>query len=151
MVSKSPFCSMENSATGLPVSRMPSAIFLVQPGSMPITTTGGDVGVGAGADHGAEMQLEVLAELQAAIGMRDRQRALDVVGHRLAGGVGDVVHGQDEDVVAHADAAVLAPVALDGDVGVFRICHFFLMSSLLTSVSFCNCGCGHVRPWGCRR
>jgi hypothetical protein len=58
------------------------------------------------------MQLEVLAELQAAIGMRDRQRALDVVGHRLAGRVGDIVHRQDEDVVAHADPAVLAPVAL---------------------------------------
>jgi hypothetical protein len=76
----------------------------------------GHVGVGAGADHGAEMQIKVLAELQAAIGMRDRQRALDVVGHRLAGGVGDVVHGQDEHVVAHAHAAVLAPVALEGDV-----------------------------------
>jgi hypothetical protein len=73
----------------------------------------GHVGVGAGADHGAEMQLQVLAELQAAIGVRDRQRALDVVGHGLAGGVGDVVHRQDEHVVAHADAAVFAPVGLE--------------------------------------
>jgi hypothetical protein len=40
MVSKSPFCSIENSATSACRSRrMPSAIFLVQPGSMPITTT----------------------------------------------------------------------------------------------------------------
>ena len=80
----------------------------VQPGSMPITTHGGDVRVGAGADHGAEMQLEILAELQPAIGVRQRHRALDVVGDRLAGGVGDVVDRQDDDVVADADAAVLA-------------------------------------------
>jgi hypothetical protein len=83
---------------------------------------GGDVGVGARADHGAEMQFEILAELQAAIGMRDRQRALDVVGDSLAGGVGDVVDRQDDDVVAHADPAVLAAVALDRHVGIFR-CH----------------------------
>jgi hypothetical protein len=73
---------------------------------------GRDIGVGAGADDGAEMQLQVLAELQPAIGVRNRQRALDVVGHGLAGRVRDVVHRQDEDVVAHAHPAVLAPVAL---------------------------------------
>ena len=44
MVSKSPFCSIENSATGLPVARMPSAIRLVQPGSIPITTTAATFG-----------------------------------------------------------------------------------------------------------
>jgi hypothetical protein len=65
------------------------------------------------------MQLEILAELQPAIGMRDRQRALDVVGHGLAGRVRDVVDRQDEDVVAHADAAVLAPVALKRHVEYF--------------------------------
>ena len=41
---------------------------------------GGDVWIGAGADDGAEEQVEVFAELQPAIGVRDRQRALDVVG-----------------------------------------------------------------------
>ena len=71
----------------------------------------GDVRVRAGADQGAEMQLEVGAELQPAVGMRHRQRALDVVRHRLRRGVGQVVDRQDDDVVAHADAAVLAPVA----------------------------------------
>jgi hypothetical protein len=45
IVSKSPFCSMENSATGLPVSRMPSAMRLVQPGSIPITTTAATLGL----------------------------------------------------------------------------------------------------------
>ena len=39
IVSKSPFCSIENSATSLPVSRIPSAIRFVQSGSIPITTT----------------------------------------------------------------------------------------------------------------
>ena len=37
MVFRSPFCSIEKAATGLPVSAMPSAIFWVQPGSMPTT------------------------------------------------------------------------------------------------------------------
>ena len=77
---------------------------------------GGDVGVGAGADQRAEMQLEVGAELQAAVGMRDRHRALDVVGDRLARGVRQIVDRQDDDVVAHADAAVLALVALEAGV-----------------------------------
>ena len=56
---------------------------------------GGDVRVGAGADQRAEMQVEILAELQTAIGVRQRQRALDVVGDRLAGGVGEIVERQD--------------------------------------------------------
>src|SRR5262249_1967485 len=68
---------------------------------------GSHVGVGAGADQCAEEEGEVGAELQPAIGVRQRQRALDVVGHRLAGGIGEVVERQDNDVVAHADAALL--------------------------------------------
>ena len=76
----------------------------------------GDVRVAAGADQRAEVQVEVGAELQPAVGMRDRQRALDVVRDRLGGGVGQVVDRQDDDVVAHADAAVLAPVAAEGGV-----------------------------------
>ena len=78
----------------------------------------GDVRVAAGADQRAEVQVEVGAELQPAVRVRDRQRALDVVGDRLGGGVGQVVERQDDDVVAHADAAVLAPVAEES--GVFR-------------------------------
>ena len=66
---------------------MPSTTRLVQPSSMPITTTAATLGLAAGADQGAEMQVEVGAELQPPIGVRQRQRALDVVGHRLAGGV----------------------------------------------------------------
>jgi hypothetical protein len=70
----------------------------------------GDVGVAAGADQGAEVQLQVLAELQAPVVVRQRQAALDVVGHLLAGGIGEIVQRQDDDVVADADAAVLAAV-----------------------------------------
>jgi hypothetical protein len=44
----------------------------------------GDIGVRARSDHGAEMQVEVLAELQPAVGVRQRDRALDVVGDGLA-------------------------------------------------------------------
>ena len=69
MVVMSPWPSIENPATGLPVLAMPSTIFCVQPGSMPITTHGGDVRIRAGADHGAEKQIEILAELQAAVGV----------------------------------------------------------------------------------
>ena len=74
----------------------------------------GDVRIAAGADQRAEMQVEVGAELQPAVGMRDRQRALDVVRDRLAGRVRQVVDRQDDDVVAHADAAVLAAVTPEG-------------------------------------
>src|SRR6185437_958893 len=77
---------------------------------------GRDVRVRAGADDGAEERLEVLAELQAPVGVRDRERALDVVGDRLAGRVGEVVERQDEDVIAHADAAVLPAPARETQV-----------------------------------
>src|SRR5690349_16543235 len=72
---------------------------------------GGDVRIAAGADQRAEMQVEIGAELQPTVRVRDRERALDVVGDRLARGVRQVVDGQDDDVVAHADAAVLAAIA----------------------------------------
>ena len=72
-----------------------------------------DVRVAAGADQRAEVQVEVGAELQPAVRMRNRHRALDVVRDRLGRGVGQVVDRQDDDVVAHADAAVLAPVTLE--------------------------------------
>jgi hypothetical protein len=72
---------------------------------------GGDVGICACADQRAEVQFEVGAELQPAVGVRDRQRPLDVVRDGLAGGVGQIVDRQDDDVIAHADATVLAAVA----------------------------------------
>src|SRR6266571_9000894 len=73
----------------------------------------GDVGIGPGADQRLEMQLEVRAELQPTVGMRNRERSLDVVRHRFARGVGEIVDGQDEDVVSHADATVAAFVSLE--------------------------------------
>ena len=111
MVSWSPCSSMPKPATGLPVLAMPSTTFFVQLVLDADHDDGGDVRVRAGADQRAEVQVEVGAELQPPVGMRNRQRALDVVRHRLGGGVRQVVHRQDDDVVAHADAAVLAPVA----------------------------------------
>ena len=74
----------------------------------------GDVGVRARADHGAEVQLQILAELQATIGVGQCLGALNMARDGLAGRVGDVVDGQDDHVVAHAHAAVLAPVAHEG-------------------------------------
>jgi hypothetical protein len=74
---------------------------------------GAHVGVPAGADDGAEVEVEVLAELQPPVGVGQGDGALDVVGHGLGRGVGDVVHRQDGHVVADADAAVLAAVGPD--------------------------------------
>ena len=96
---------------------------------------GGDVRVAAGADERAEMQVEVGAELQPPVGMRQRQRALDVVRHRLGGGVRQVVHRQDEDVVAHADAAVLALVAPESRFREIHDAHHRLV------LRFCTCVC----------
>ncbi len=71
---------------------------------------GGDVGIAAGADERAEMEFEIFAELQAAIGVRQRQRALDVVGDRFGGGVGKIIERQNHDVIANADAPVFPAV-----------------------------------------
>ncbi len=79
---------------------------------------GGDIGIGAGADHGAEMQIKILAELQPAIGVRQGHGALDVVANRFAGGIGNVVKRQDDDMVADTDTAVFAPVGMDRCVAV---------------------------------
>ena len=111
IVMMSPVPSMPKPATGLPVLSMPSTTRLVQPSSMPMTTTAATFGIGAGADQCAEEELEVLAELQPPIGVGQRHRALDVVGDRFGGRIGEIVERQDDDVVAHADAAVLAPPA----------------------------------------
>ena len=116
MVAMSPWPSMPKPTTGLPVLAMPSTTRLGPAVLDADHDHGGDVGIGAGADQRAEMQVEVGAELQAAVGMRDGQRALDVVGDRLAGGVRQVVERQDDDVVAHADPAVLAPPAVETQV-----------------------------------
>ena len=52
---------------------------------------GGDVRVAAGADQGAEMKLEVLAELQTAVMVGQREAAVDVVGDLFARRVGEVI------------------------------------------------------------
>src|SRR6266853_2086865 len=71
----------------------------------------GDVGIGPRADQRLEVQLEVRAELQPPVGMRDRERPLDVVRYRFTGRVGEIVDGQDKDVVSNADATVVAFVS----------------------------------------
>ena len=110
-VAMSPFCSIEKPSTGLPVVAIASTTRLVHSGSMPITTQAATLGFAAGADDGAEVQVEVGAELQPAVGVGQGHGALDVVGDALAGGVGDVVDRQDDDVVPHPDPPVLAAVA----------------------------------------
>jgi hypothetical protein len=60
------------------------------------------------------MEVEVGAELQPSVRMRNRKRALDVVRHRLRSGIRQIVDGEDHDVIADADAAVLAAIASEG-------------------------------------
>src|SRR5690606_13830848 len=78
----------------------------------------GHVGVAAGADQRAEMQFQVFAELQPPVGVGQGHGALDVVGDGFGGGVGDIVHRQHDDVVAHADAPVVAAVSAEGGRGI---------------------------------
>src|SRR5262245_24756127 len=95
-----------------------------------------DVRVGAGADQGAEEQVEVGAELQPPVGVRQRQGALDVVRHRFARRVGEIVERKDDDVVAHAGAAVLAPPANEASVAVpGHLAHQRLVLRLCTCTS----------------
>jgi hypothetical protein len=70
----------------------------------------GHIRIAAGADQRAEVKVEVGAELQPTVRVRNRDRALDVVGDRLGRGVRQIVDRQDDHVVANADAAVLAAV-----------------------------------------
>lgn len=79
---------------------------------------GRDIGIGAGADQYAEVQINCHAELQPAIGVRQGERTLDVIRNGLAGRVGYVVYGQDDDVIAHTDASIVAPIALEGKIGI---------------------------------
>ena len=81
---------------------------------------GGDIGVAARADQRAEMQIQVRAELQAAIRMRDVSGALDVMRHRFASSVGQIIQRQDDDVIAHTDAAILAAIAPEGCVAIYN-------------------------------
>ena len=74
---------------------------------------GSHVGVAADADEGAEMQFEVGAELKASVMVRQRHGALDGGFNGQAGGVGKVVEGQNDDVVAHTDSAVFAAIGHD--------------------------------------
>ena len=78
-----------------------------------------DIRVGPRADKRAEMQIKIGAELQAAIGVRNRERALDIIGNSFAGRVGKIVHRQDDDMVAHTHAAIFAAPAFEG--GAFQI------------------------------
>ena len=74
----------------------------------------GDIRIAAGADQRAEMEVEIGAELQPAVRMRNGHRPFDVVGDRFRGRVGQIIDRQHENVVAHADAAVLAAITPEG-------------------------------------
>jgi hypothetical protein len=74
---------------------------------------GRDVRIAAGADKRAKMQVEVGTELQPPVRMGNRQRPLDVMDDRLGRRVGKIGDRQDDHVIAHADAAVLASITVE--------------------------------------
>ena len=69
------------------------------------------VRIAAGANERAEMQLEVFAELQPAVGVRKRQGAFNIVSDCFGAGVGQIVEREDDYVIANADSPVLPPIA----------------------------------------
>ena len=77
---------------------------------------GRHIGVATSANQGTEVQVKIRAELQSPVGVRQGHGAFDVVGHCFASGVGNVVNGQDDDVVANTDATVFAPISKEGGV-----------------------------------
>src|SRR6185503_20909166 len=94
----------------------------------------GDVRIAPGADQCAEMQVEVRAELQAPVWMRDRHHALDVVLDCLRRGIRQVVDRQYDHVVAHADPPVFAHVPSETRFRKVHSHHRFVLM-------FCTCAC----------
>jgi len=75
-------------------------------------------------DERAERELEVVAELQAAEGVRQCERAGDELGDAFRSRIRQIVDGQNGDVVAGADAAVLT--AVPGQA--MLVCHRALLT-----------------------
>ena len=69
------------------------------------------VGVAASADQRAKVQVQVRAKLQPPVRVRYGHAAFDVVRHGFSGGVRQIIERQNNDMVTHANAAVLAAVA----------------------------------------
>src|SRR5262249_49070387 len=74
--------------------------------------------------------------LQPPVRVRDRHHALDVVLYCLRCSIGQVVHRQHDDVVAHAHPAVLAHVASETCLRKID-CHSHHRFVLM----FCTCAC----------
>ena len=74
------------------------------------------VGVAACADQGLEVQIKVRTELQTAIRVGDGHGAFDGSGNRFGCSVGEVIQGQDDDVVANTDATIVTAITPEGGV-----------------------------------
>lgn len=72
---------------------------------------GGDIGVGAHADNGAKEKPQVFPKLEAPVGVRKGQGALDIVGHGLAGRIGKIIQGQDDNMITDAHPAVFTAIS----------------------------------------
>lgn len=56
------------------------------------------------------MEVKVGTELQTAVRMLDGNGAADVIGNGVASGLGKVVQGQNQHMIANAHAAVVAAI-----------------------------------------
>jgi hypothetical protein len=57
------------------------------------------------------VQFEIFAELQATIGMWNSKGSLDVMGHSLTCRIGEIVKGENENIVTNADPAVFTAIS----------------------------------------
>ena len=85
----------------------------------------GDVGVAPRADHRPEEQIQVFAELKPTVRVRQRQRPRHHCRYLFGAGVGDVIHGQDDHMIAYADAPVGPAIRHDFSID----CHWLLLRS----------------------
>ena len=61
-------------------------------------------------NEGTEMQLQVSAKLQTTIGVGNFDSTLNVVGDRIAGGVREVIEGENNHMITNPHASVLTTV-----------------------------------------
>ena len=73
----------------------------------------GHIWIRAGADERPEEQLQILTELQPSVGVRQSERAFDIVLHRLDCRIRQIVKRQDHEMIPDPHSAVLTAVPVD--------------------------------------
>ena len=105
---------MPNPATGLPVAAMPSATFFVQPSSMPMTTTAATFGLLPAPISVRKCRSRSAPNCSRPYGCGIASVPLMLFATASAAAFDRSSTGRIDDVIAHADAAVLAAIASEG-------------------------------------